>query len=111
MCIPPGVDLNILLLLLLLQGKDLVPLYSIDALVEMFGFDKVDVLKTDTEGFDALALASAHNSLLQRKISMLTFEYHHLELWKVLSLEDIVDRLNGFNFVCYYTGEHWDAGP
>lgn len=32
------------------QGRDLVPLYGVDQLVDMYGFAKVDVMKMDMEG-------------------------------------------------------------
>lgn len=135
----------------------MVPLYGVDDLVEMYGFDKVDVLKIDTEGawrvdecvarllgwcmcvrckqaacgsaqaasgclppaapgrlcrhappaagYDMLGLQSAQKSLQQGKVRALTFEYHGIGLWPQYRLEDVVQRMDGLNFACYYTGE------
>jgi FkbM family methyltransferase len=53
-----------------------VNVVTIDALLARSGWDRIEFLKVDTEGYDALALAGAEAALGERRIDVVQFEYN-----------------------------------
>jgi len=49
---------------------------TVDALLAAEGWDRLDVLKIDTEGFDARVLAGAREALGAQRIGVVQFEYN-----------------------------------
>ena len=49
---------------------------TIDGLLARSGWDHIDLVKTDTEGYDALVLAGAEEALGEHRIDVVQFEYN-----------------------------------
>lgn len=90
---------------------------TVDDLVAKFGFDYVDYMKVDTEGYDPAVLQGAHRSLAGQRIGVLQFEHHGHNLWQHVNLRDVVAQMKDHGYVCYYDGQPtlarltdcWDA--
>lgn len=86
-------------------GIDVVPLRTVDELIAMYNVQYVDILKIDTEGFDAPAMEGAMGALMAGRVGVITFEYHFLGVWPQYQLADVAVKLGGLNYVCYYSGQ------
>eukprot|EP00667_Euglena_gracilis_P016129 EG_transcript_16840 len=80
-----------------------VPLMVLDRLVEQRQLPVIDYLIIDTEGNDPNVLLGASRSL--PLVRYLEFEYHNVGVWAHTSLRDVVERLKGHGFACYWIGK------
>ena len=64
----------------------------------------IDVLKIDTEGFDAKVIEGASHLLKQRAFRSISFEYHSIGLWPSLKLKDAVNLLAQYDYDCFFEG-------
>lgn len=87
-----------------LRDFDYVPLATVDTFVKDYEIGKVDIMKIDTEGFDATVIQGAMEVLSTGKIGLLSFEYHEVGVWHEYSLRQTVERLDGLDYVCYFDG-------
>lgn len=62
-------------------------------------------LQIDTEGFDATVVMGAMEAIAKGRVGLVSFEYHEVGVWREYKLEDIVEMLDGMNYVCYMDGE------
>ncbi|KAL6772152.1 hypothetical protein ACKKBG_A29120 [Auxenochlorella protothecoides x Auxenochlorella symbiontica] len=81
---------------------DYVPLTTLDALVKDYAIPAIDILKIDTEGFDATVILGSMEVLARGRVSLLTFEYHEVGVWREYALRDVVEKLDGLDYVCYF---------
>lgn len=44
-------------------------------------------------------------SLMQKRVGLVQFEYHSLGVWHQHRLQHIVERMSALNYVCYFSGE------
>jgi FkbM family methyltransferase len=87
--------------------------------------DRVDFVKSDTEGHDWWAMQGARRLLEERRVGMWFFEYHGVGLWDPafgdghVTLQHVVAYLAGIGYSSYYVGKehllridgaHW-RGP
>ncbi|KAG2436159.1 hypothetical protein HYH02_011663 [Chlamydomonas schloesseri] len=82
-----------------------VDVTTVDDYVRRNGIERVDVLKIDTEGFDPAVLAGAYETLRQRRVEVLVFEYH--DLWRrsgSTRLPTCLGYLSRLGFACYFDG-------
>jgi FkbM family methyltransferase len=84
---------------------DLIDTTTVDAFILKHEIPYVDILKIDTEGYDATVIQGAMQSIASGKVGVITFEYHEVGVWKEYKLRDVVDWLNGLNYVCYFDGK------
>jgi FkbM family methyltransferase len=90
------------------EVTETVPMTTIDALVAASPFGRVDFLKMDIEGAEALALAGASATLRQFHPRLSVTTYHHPDDWRRIarqvrgSAPDYRLWLKGM--VCYETG-------
>ena len=92
-----------------LRDFDYVPLATVDAFVKDYEIASIDLMKVDTEGFDATVLQGAMELLARGGIGVLSFEYHEVGVWREYSLRQNVERLDGLDYVCYFDGT-WLGG-
>ena len=99
-------------------GDVAVRAVSVDAIVrEHMGGAAPAILTIDTEGSDALVLRGAAETLASGRVGFLEFEFHEFGPWRDEQLEDVIDRLDGFDYDCYWAGQRrlfpitgcWDA--
>ena len=64
----------------------------------------IDILMIDTEGHDALVLKGADKLIKHDKVRCIIFEYHGLEPWRTLRLEDTIRFLDLHRYSCYFEG-------
>ncbi|KDD77128.1 hypothetical protein H632_c13p4 [Helicosporidium sp. ATCC 50920] len=88
-----------------LRDFDYVQLTTVDEFVTAYEIDAIDVLKIDTEGYDATVLRGAMQLLSAKKVGLLSFEYHEVGAWREYSLKSVVEQLDGLDYVCYYDGK------
>lgn len=88
-----------------LSSFDWVPMQTVDHFLKTYEVPKVDVLKIDTEGYDATVLEGAMESIVKGKVDILSFEYHEVGVWREYKLKDYVEKLDGLGYVCYYDGK------
>lgn len=88
------------------RDYDFVPLSTLDDFFRTYELDSVDLMKVDTEGFDATVISGGMEVLSRHRVGVLAFEYHEVGVWREYSLRDIVDTLDGMNYVCYFDGGH-----
>ena len=81
-----------------------VPLMVLDRHVREHGVRHIDILGIDTEGNDPLVLDGARDTLASGIVRYLEFEYHFQGAWATTRLGDVVQRLDGLGFVCYWIG-------
>ena len=65
----------------------------------------IDILMIDTEGHDALVLKGAHKLIKHGQVRCIIFEYHELEPWRTLRLEDTIRFLDLHRYSCYFEGK------
>jgi FkbM family methyltransferase len=53
-----------------------VPVLTLDAILAERGWDHVDVIKIDTEGYDDFVLAGAEGAIRDRRVDVIQFEYN-----------------------------------
>jgi hypothetical protein len=66
--------------------------------LQEMGHRYIDLLKIDTEGFDASVLQGAAEALREQRIGVIVFEYHILGLWGRAKLHRVV-RWDGFMII------------
>lgn len=87
------------------KNFDYVALMTIDYFMYKYNVQYIDVLKIDTEGFDATVINGAMESLSSGRIGLISFEYHEVGVWREYTLENIVEKMDGLGYVCYYDGK------
>jgi hypothetical protein len=58
------------------ESRRTVPMVTIDQIISQMGWDSVDLLKIDTEGWDLHCLRGAHDTLSHGRVSVIQFEYN-----------------------------------
>lgn len=132
--IAPAENVNTMSLQELRKLYQVVPMVTVDSLVEDLIKSKVlkpfrktrrrsarstrvDILLIDTEGNDVSVIEGATRSLRSGMVRMLIFEYHRQGQWSKTSLESVVSKLSRFKYDCYFEGQArlwkltdcWDA--
>lgn len=79
-----------------------VKLTSVDKFVSDEGISKVDILKIDTEGNDALVLLGSVRTLSILRPRYITFENHGIGHWKKASLKETIVLLDGLGYTCFW---------
>jgi len=80
-----------------------VPATTVDALVATHLRGRPpSVLSIDTEGFDALVLRGAAQTLASGRVGYLEFEYHRYAPWLHMQLNATVAQLDGYGYECYW---------
>ena len=80
-----------------------VPLFVLDDHAQQEAVDEVDILTIKTDGHDPLVLEGAME-MLPKRVAYVEFQYHRLGIWAQVKLEDVLQKLHGFGFVCYWLG-------
>jgi FkbM family methyltransferase len=80
----------------------MVPAVTVDAFVEEEGLDVLDILAIDAEGMDPEVIKGADALLLRQGVRLLMFEYHMLRAWSSALLEDVVVKLDGYGYDCFF---------
>jgi hypothetical protein len=78
---------------------------TIDQFCDEEGIDKIDVLKSDTQGFDLEVFKGAEESIRKKKIGLIYFEIIFADQYKKLpSFSESFDFLTarGFKLVSFY---------
>ncbi|EKX32405.1 hypothetical protein GUITHDRAFT_121410 [Guillardia theta CCMP2712] len=75
---------------------------TVDQFVRTEGIRRIDVLKIDTEGNDALVLIGAVKSIMTFKPSYVQFENHGVGHWSKISLKDVIDLLDTLSYDCFW---------
>jgi len=91
-----------------LTGKNVVvvPVYSIDYIVEREKLAFVDVIKVDTEGYDSFVIRGGIETLKAHKTLLLLFEYHFV--WPPpTSLRQTTQELEGALFFFRFLGVYF----
>ena len=79
---------------------------TLDKFVQAHSIIRMDVLKIDTEGNDALVLLGAIKTLAFMRPSYVTFEHHRIGHWAKHDLKDTIDLLDGLSYTCYWATKH-----
>ena len=83
-----------------------VPVVSIDSYAQSHGLAVVDVIKIDAEGHDSVIIDGAQETLRDRRVKLLFFEYGADLTWAKRRLQPLVAHLDSdFHFDCYFGGE------
>ena len=83
-----------------------ISLASLDALIEEYRIDVVDLIKIDIEGFEVNALRSASKALQSHKIKKLLIEIHPLQLKRLgQSEKDLFSLLQDHGYYYKHDGE------
>lgn len=85
--------------------RAIVPLLTVDRVLEREGFEHVDIIKIDTEGHDPNVLEGAKQTISDSKATLILFEYN--KMWpKSTTLEMIVTQMmEPHGYVCYLEGK------
>ena len=75
-----------------------VEVVTIDGLMHRLGWDTVNFLKVDTEGYDANVLFGAANVLQERKIDIVQFEYNRPWRQAGRTLGGVIEFLNAAGY-------------
>lgn len=75
-----------------------VEVVTVDGLLGRVGWDRVDLLKIDTEGFDGRVIRGAAESLERQAIGVVQFEYNRPWRDAGSTLADTVGLLAGFGY-------------
>eukprot|EP00040_Diaphanoeca_grandis_P023997 m.131307 g.131307 ORF g.131307 m.131307 type:complete len:437 (+) comp29536_c0_seq1:14-1324(+) len=78
---------------------------TLDLILEENNLNYVDLIKIDTEGFDAPALAGGTSTFLNHRVGVVLFEYHKLTRWWEFSLESVVQVLDEAGYTCFLAGK------
>jgi FkbM family methyltransferase len=78
-----------------------VPMVRLDDEITALGWDRIDFLKIDAEGYDMRVIAGAKNLLEQQRIGALQFEYNRA--WQLAgdTLYSAIQFLRGFGYDVY----------
>jgi FkbM family methyltransferase len=89
-----------------------VQVTTIDSFCSREGITTIDILKTDTEGYDARVLRGANEMLGQKRIRCIISEFGFIGDPQRTSFEDVYDILhaNGYRFAGLYEATHTHAG-
>ena len=80
-------------------GGVVVPAITLDGYLAETGLEKVELLKLDIEGFELSALRGASESLLNRRIQAVYFEYFEKYLVRAGSPHEVIDLLASVGFI------------
>lgn len=94
----------------LVRDAEVVEVVTVDRFVASRGLSAVDHLAIDAEGWDALVVEGARHMLLQKRIRVLSFEYHDLGFWRRevsdhRTLRGLLDWLYEFGYLCFGEGQ------
>lgn len=88
------------------MNRMVVPVVSIDSYAQSHGLAVVDVIKIDAEGHDSVIINGAQETLRDRRVKLLFFEYGADVTWAKRRLQPLVADLDSdFHFDCYFGGE------
>lgn len=73
-----------------------VELTTVDLFCQNHGFDQVDLLKIDVEGFESEVLAGASRMLSERRVRLIQFEFNQMNLLSHTTMDDIASLLAGY---------------
>jgi FkbM family methyltransferase len=71
---------------------------TLEDFVELTGLDHITLVKIDTEGHDLAVLRGARALLVQRRISVVQFEYNHRWVYSRSFLRDAFDLFGPFGY-------------
>jgi hypothetical protein len=81
-----------------------VQVTTVDKVRAQHKIEYVWLLKIDTEGFDPLVLEGARQTLAEKRVSVLQFEYSDYNMWQdVYKLEPVAKQLDQYGYDCYIT--------
>ena len=93
----------------------LVPMLTVDAIVaNLTSRSGVDILMIDAEGHDCSVLQGARETLQQRRVRCVIFEYNNQPPWATTNLSSTVSWLHSAGYECYFQGQErlWPvSGP
>ena len=75
-----------------------VPQITVDALLAEYGWDHVDMLKIDVEGWDLQCLRGAQQALAEHRVEVVQFEYNAPWVDASSTLKAAVDLLEGHGY-------------
>ena len=82
-----------------------VPVLTVDHIIERDKLEFVAVVKIDTEGYDQFVIHGAERALRAHRVLLLLFEYHYV--WPPpTSLKNATAQLEDWGYVCYLEGQH-----
>ena len=93
------------------KGESLVKITSIDDFLKSNGIGKVDILKSDTQGYDYEVLKGAEEAMQANRIGLIYFEFIFSDMYEKLPPFDrvfrhLIDR--NFALVSMYDFRHQD---
>jgi FkbM family methyltransferase len=100
----PGADADISV-----QSRCPVRVRTIDGYCKEQGIDQIDVLKSDTQGFDLEVIRGAERMIRERRIRLVYIELNFAAVYKGLPPVDVVLRHlreRGFDLVSFYKMYH-----
>ena len=82
---------------------DVVPAITVDTMNEKLGTDinVIDFLAIDAEGTDPDIIDGAEQMIKSGHVRLLEFEYNSMRKWESISLESIINKLDGWGFECF----------
>jgi FkbM family methyltransferase len=91
------------------EGESLVTMTTVDDFLKTNGIEKVDILKSDTQGYDYEVLKGAEEAIQTNKIGLVYFEFIFSDMYKTLPPFDrvfrhLIDR--NFALVSMYDFHH-----
>jgi FkbM family methyltransferase len=78
-----------------------VPVVTIDMVLEEHGWDSVDLLKIDAEGYDAHVLAGAADTLERQAAQVIQFEYGPAWIGAGCTLSGVLDQLHRASYTTW----------
>eukprot|EP00808_Paulinella_micropora_P014227 g76763.t1 len=88
-----------------------VEITTVDKLLEQEKIDRVDFLSIDAEGHDSQVIEGMKHSLSHAKIRVFEFEYNIFGMWKIVDLDKVVDKLDMYNYECFWQGNRNQIWP
>jgi len=88
-----------------------IPMVSVDQIVAERKLMSIDLLSVDAEGHDAPILRGALNTLKNRLVKVVEFEYHKKGAWATEKLDDTISMLRRFKYTCFWQLNNGKLSP
>ena len=85
------------------EQRESVAVSTLDAYAG--GFDRIDVLSIDVEGFDPLVLQGGDGLLRRGSVRYLEFEVNAAGRWRTTRLKDVIRFLDRRDYECFFEGK------
>ncbi|KAI3427123.1 hypothetical protein D9Q98_007060 [Chlorella vulgaris] len=92
------------------EDVDVVAATTVDELLAMQKFDRIDLLKIDAGGEEVAALSGAIASIAGGRVGVLAFACGGQGAWKHGQLGEVVARLDELGYTCYLAGQETQHG-